>query len=172
MKITEINYLKIFQFQNFQKLTETNHTKKLKPIIEKLFKDHPGSTNNFWLATEYDDVVKLLDFFIKEKSNLFGDYEDAVNQKDNILFHSALSPYINLGLITPEFIIQKILDFHKKHKIRMNSLEGYIRQVIGWREFMRGIYQGYSEEMETKNFFKHNRKMKKSWYEEQLDYLL
>ena len=106
----------------------------------------------FGLATEYNDVVKLLDFFIKEKSNLFGDYEDAVNQKDNILFHSALSPYINLGLITPEIIIQKILEFHKKHKIRMNSLEGYIRQIIGWREFMRGIYQGYSDEMETKNF--------------------
>ena len=68
----------------------------------------------FGLATEYNDVVKLLDFFIKEKSNLFGDYEDAVNQKDNILFHSALSPYINLGLITPETIIQKILEFHKK----------------------------------------------------------
>ena len=58
--------------------------------------------------------VKLLNFFIKEKSNLFGDYEDAVDQKDNILFHSALSPYINLGLITPEFIIQKVLEFHKK----------------------------------------------------------
>ena len=109
--------------------------------------------------------LQLLNFFIKEKSNLFGDYEDAVNQKDNILFHSALSPYINLGLITPEFIIQKILDFHKKNKIRMNSLEGYIRQVIGWREFMRGIYQGYSEKMEAGNFFKQNRKMKNSWYE-------
>ena len=54
----------------------------------------------------------------------------------------------------------------------MNSLEGYIRQVIGWREFMRGIYQSYSEEMETKNFFKHNRKMKKSWYEGTQVYLL
>ena len=51
----------------FPKIHETNHTKKLKPIIEKLFKDHPGSTNNFWLATEQDDVVKLLQFFIKEK---------------------------------------------------------------------------------------------------------
>ena len=109
---------------------------------------------------------KLEIFLIKkEKSNLFGDYEDAVDQKDNILFHRALRPYINLGLITPEFIVQKVLDFHHKHKIRLNSLEGYIRQVIGWREFMRGIYQSYSYEMENGNFFKHNRKMKKSWYE-------
>src|SRR6056300_1433978 len=149
----------------FPKINETSHTKKLKPLIEKLFKDHPGETDNFWFATEYIDVVKLLNFFIKEKANLFGDYEDAVDQKDNILFHSALSPYINLGLITPEFVIQKVLEFHKKNKIRMNSLEGYIRQVIGWREFMRGIYQSYSQEMETRNFFKQNRKMKNSWYQ-------
>jgi len=149
----------------FPKINETSHTKKLKPIVEKEFKNHPGSTDNFWFATEYEDIVKLLNFFIKEKSNLFGDYEDAVNQKDNVLFHSALSPYINLGLITPEFVIEKVLDFHKKNKIKMNSLEGYIRQVIGWREFMRGIYQSYSQEMETGNFFKQNRKMKSSWYD-------
>ena len=149
----------------FPNITETKHTKNLKPIIEKIFKDHPGNTQNFWFATEYNDVVKLLNFFLKEKSNLFGDYEDAVSQKNNILFHSALSPYINLGLITPEFIVSKTLQFHKKNKIRLNSLEGYVRQVIGWREFMRGIYQKYSDEMEKKNFFKHNRKMKNSWYE-------
>ena len=101
----------------FPKINETSHTKKLKPLIEKLFKDHPGKTENFWFATEYNDVVKLLNFFIKEKANLFGDYEDAVDQKDNILFHSALSPYINLGLITPEFVIQKVLEFHKKIKL-------------------------------------------------------
>ena len=149
----------------FPKITETVHTKKLKILIDKNFKSHPGNTKDFWFATEYDDVIKLLNFFIKEKSNLFGDYEDAVDQKDNILFHSALSPYINLGLITPEFIIKKVLDVHNKNKIRLNSLEGYIRQVIGWREFMRGIYQSYSKEMETRNFFKQNRKMKNSWYE-------
>ena len=148
----------------YPKILDTKHTKFLKPIIEKKFKDHPGDTNNFWFATEYEDVMKLLNFFIKEKSNLFGDYEDAVSQKNNILFHSALSPYINLGLITPEIIIQKILDFHKKNNIKINSLEGYIRQIIGWREFMRGVYQGYSEEMENRNFFNQKRKMKSSWY--------
>ena len=149
----------------FPIISETSHTKKLKPIIEKLFKNHPGSTNNFWFATNYNDVIKLTDFFVKNKLNLFGDYEDAVDQGNNILFHSSLSPYINLGLITPELLMKKVLDFHKKEKIRLNSLEGYIRQVIGWREFMRGIYQNFSKEMEEKNFFNHKRKMKESWYE-------
>ncbi len=149
----------------FPNISETPHTKKLKPIIERVFKNHPGSTNNFWFATSYNEVIKLTDFFIKNKLNLFGDYEDAVDQSNNILFHSSLSPYINLGLITPELLIKKVLEFHKKEKIRLNSLEGYIRQVIGWREFMRGIYQNFSEVMEKKNFFNHKRKMKKSWYE-------
>ena len=150
---------------SFPKINETFHTKNLKNIIEKKFSTHPGSTKNFWFATEHKDVLKLLEFFIKEKSNLFGDYEDAVDQNNNILFHSALSPYINLGLITPEIIIEKILESHKKKKIRINSLEGYIRQVIGWREFMRGIYQNFYSRLETGNFFKHNRKMKSTWYE-------
>ena len=57
----------------------------------------------------------LFDFFLKEKSNLFGDYEDAVNQQNNILFHSALSPYLNLGLITPDLIIKKIIDLSLIH---------------------------------------------------------
>ena len=148
----------------FPKINQTKHTKNLTPIIEKLFKNHPGNTKDFWFATESKDAIRLLDFFIKEKSNLFGDYEDSVSQQNNILFHSALSPYLNLGLITPDLVIKKIIDFHKKKKIRINSLEGYVRQIIGWREFMRGIYQSYSSEMENRNFFKHNRIMKESWY--------
>ena len=153
----------------FPKINETSHTKNLKSIIEKNFSKHPGSTKNFWFATEPKDVMKLLDFFIKEKSNLFGDYEDAVDQSNNILFHSALSPYLNLGIITPEIILDRILTSHKKNKIKINSLEGYIRQVIGWREFMRGIYQNFDSKLETGNFFKHKRKMKASWYEGNTD---
>ena len=65
----------------------------------------------FGLQQNMNDVLKLLNFFIKEKLNLFGDYEDAVNQKNNILFHSSLSPYINLGLITPKLVIQKSFRF-------------------------------------------------------------
>ena len=101
-------------------INQTKHTKALKPIIEKTFKNNPGNVKNFWFATEYNDVIKLLNFFINEKSNFFGDYEDAVDQKNNVLFHSALSPYLNLGLITPDLIIKKILDFHIKKKKKLN----------------------------------------------------
>ena len=107
---------KKIKIPKFPNIIETKHTKSIKPIIEQMFEDHPGSTKNFWFATDYKDVIKLFNFFLREKSNLFGDYEDAVDQGNNILFHSALSPYINLGLITPEFIISKILEFHKKKK--------------------------------------------------------
>jgi len=147
------------------KIKETSHTRVLKPIIENMFPNHQGKIDNFWFATNAKDVNKLLNFFIKEKLNLFGDYEDAITHKDNLVFHSALSPYLNLGLITPDIIIKKILLHHKKSPIQLNSLEGYIRQILGWREFMRGIYQNYSQDIENKNYFNHNNKMKKSWYE-------
>ena len=144
------------------KSSETKHTKHLKNFIEEKFKKHPGSTNNFWLPTTHKDASDWLDDFIKNKLNLFGDYEDAVSQRDNILFHSALSPLINIGLITPQEIINRLKKY--KGKISINSLEGYIRQVIGWREFMRGIYHNYSPKMESSNFFNHKRKLKNDWY--------
>ena len=144
------------------KIIETKHTKKLKNIINNKFPDHPGDTNNFWLPTTHNEADKWLDLFIKEKLNLFGDYEDAVDKDNYILFHSALSPLINLGLITPVQIISKIKKVEKK--IKINSYEGYVRQIIGWREFMRGIYQNYEKKLENSNFFKHKRLFKKNWY--------
>ena len=142
--------------------SETKHTKVLKKFINTTFENHPGNTENFWLPTTHKESTEWLDDFLIEKLNLFGDYEDAVSQRDNILFHSALSPLINSGLITPEKIVDRLKKL--KTKVNLNSLEGYIRQVIGWREFMRGIYQHYSTEMEKGNFFKHKRKFKKEWY--------
>ncbi|MDG2187823.1 MAG: cryptochrome/photolyase family protein [Hyphomicrobiales bacterium] len=148
----------------FPKIEKTEHTKKLIPIIEKQFLSHYGNLENFDFVTEYEKVDDLFNFFLEKKLDLFGDYEDALSKRDNILFHSKLSPYINMGLITPEYIIEKTLDYHQKNNIRLNSIEGFIRQIIGWREFIRGIYQNYSEEMEQKNFFNHTRSMRDTWY--------
>ncbi len=147
---------------NIPKTNETTITKKLKPFIETNFKDHPGSTSEFWFPTTRKEALNLLDDFFDKRLNLFGDYEDAVTHRSNIVFHSALSPLINVGLITPQIILNKINKYSKK--IKINSLEGYTRQIIGWREFMRGIYQNYDEKLFKSNFFKHKRKMKPSWY--------
>ncbi len=145
------------------KIKETKDTLILKRFINSNFKDHPGNTDKFWFPTTRKDANKWLDEFLKDRIKLFGDYEDAVTDKSNTVFHSALSPLINLGLITPEEIIEKLRKI--ENKIPMNSLEGYIRQIIGWREFMRGIYQNYDQRLEKTNFFNHKRKMKKTWYE-------
>ncbi len=157
------------------KIKETKDTIILKKFINSSFKDHPGDTDRFWFPTTRKDTNKWFDEFLKERIKLFGDYEDAVTDRSNIVFHSALSPLMNLGLITPEEIIEKLKKFEKK--IPINSLEGYIRQIIGWREFMRGIYQNYDQRLEKTNFFNHKRKMKKSWYDgdtglEPLDYAI
>ena len=152
IKIPEISEIK-----------ETKDTLILKRFINSNFKDHPGNTDKFWFPTTRKDAIKWLDEFLKDRIKLFGDYEDAVTDKSNTVFHSALSPLINLGLITPEEIIEKLRKI--ENKVPMNSLEGYIRQIIGWREFMRGIYQNYDQRLEKTNFFNHKRKMKKTWYE-------
>ena len=140
---------------------ETEHTKDLKEIVEKMFSHHPGNTKSFWTCTNRKDTESYLDYFLDKKIENFGDYEDAVDQRDNILFHSALSPQINLGLLTPEEIISKI---KSKTISKINSHEGYIRQLIGWREFIRGIYQNFDEKLEKSNFFNHKKVMKETWY--------
>ena len=96
----------------------TKHTDQLKNFIESNFKDHPGNTKNFWFPTTRIDAQNQLDNFLKERIKLFGDYEDAVSDKSNTMFHSALSPLINLGLITPEEILIKL----KKWKIKLLSI--------------------------------------------------
>ena len=142
---------------------ETKHTKVLKQQINTIFKNHPGEVDNFWLPTTYDDAVKWLDYFIIKKFNLFGDYEDAVDTNNNFLFHSVLSPMINLGLLTPDLIIERVRKV--ENKIKINSYEGYIRQIIGWREFIRGIYQNYDQQLEENNFFQHKNSLTKKWYD-------
>ena len=136
----------------------------IKKLVNDFFHDHPGETKNYWLGSNRKDALKALDLFIKDKLNNFGDYEDAVRKHSPFLFHSVLSPYLNLGLITPKDVIKKVLEANKTKEIPINSLEGFIRQLIGWREFMRGIYHNFNERLEKTNFFNHQRKLSDDWY--------
>ena len=147
-----------------KKVTETNNTKQIKKIISTLFSDHPGSIDNFNIPTTRKQAISWLDDFLKNKFFLFGDYEDAISKKGHVLFHSLLSPLLNIGLLTPEEVVNKSLKFAKINKIKINNVEGFIRQIIGWREFIKNVYDYHNTFMKTSNFWNHKLKLKKSWY--------
>ncbi len=121
--------------------------------INKHFNNHYGNLNKefFIYAINRNNAIKLLKDFVKRKLDNFGKYEDALSSTIKFGFHSVLSPYTNIGLITPEDIIKEVKDYKKN----IASKEGFIRQVIGWREYCYFIY----ETMDLKPFYqKHNKK--------------
>ena len=102
--------------------------------------------------------------FLKNRFDEFGPYEDAVVKEKSILNHSVLSPLINSGLISPNFIIEKSIEYYNKKNIRLNSCEGFIRQIIGRREFIRGVYIAVGSKERVKNFWNFKRKIPSSFY--------
>ena len=146
-------------------LIKNHDINNLKNKVKLIFKDHPGSVDYLWMPTNRQEALKWMDNFFKTKFHNFGIYEDAIIDNNNFLFHSALSPIINMGLLTPDEIIQKAIKFSKHEAIPLNSLEGFIRQIIGWREFIRGIYHYKGREEKKSNFWQHNRRLTSDWYE-------
>lgn len=134
-------------------------------LVQKAFPNHPGAVENFWLPVTRGEAQEWLQDFLKNRFEEFGVYEDALSEKFDIINHSVLTPFLNTGLLTPQEVVQETLKFAKKKKIPMNSLEGFIRQVIGWREFVRGIYQNFSEKQDSSNFWNHQRGLTSHWYE-------
>jgi len=112
----------------------------------------------------HKDAEKWLNNFLKKRLYHFGAYEDAIQKGEPFLFHSVLSPLINIGLLTPEHVIEKTITYAKKHKTPINSLEGFIRQILGWREFIRAVYMLAGKKQKKSNFWKHKRKISKSFY--------
>jgi deoxyribodipyrimidine photolyase-related protein len=133
-------------------------------LVEKEFASHPGEGQNFWLPVDREGALLWLNDFLKDRLDSFGPYEDALATHSDFVFHSVLTPFLNTGLLTPEEVIEKTLAHAKKYKAPLASVEGFIRQVIGWREFIRGIYQNFSEKQESSNFWKHEKKLSSHWY--------
>ena len=131
--------------------------------IERHFPDNPGSTENFRYPVTHADAKAWLRTFIAERFAEFGPYEDAISTRHPFINHSLLTPMLNIGLLTPKEVIDAALSTRKK--IPLNSLEGFVRQIIGWREFMHGIYRHRGVEIRTENFFNHTRPIPKSFYD-------
>ena len=140
------------------------HFESVKTLVERLFPEHPGVTENFWLATSRSDALKVLKHFIDHHLEDFGTYQDSITNREPFLYHSLISPYINCGMLVPDEVIYQVLEAYEDRKLPLHSVEGFIRQVMGWREFVRGIYQNFSDVEETTNFFGHEGKLTEDWY--------
>jgi len=112
-----------------------------------------GESDYFFYPTNFDEADKWLNDFFENRFFLFGDYEDAICKENNFLWHSLLSPLLNSGLLTPKEVVRKALTYADKNKVPINSLEGFIRQMIGWREFIGLVYEKYGTKMRNSNFW-------------------
>ena len=137
-----------------------------KAYVALHFPKHLGSITDYSLyPTSFEATKDWLNQFFEQRFIEFGIYEDAIVAENSILNHSVLTPMLNVGLITPKEIIEACLLYTEQNNIPINSTEGFIRQIIGWREFIRGIYECRGSEERTTNFWNFKKKIPASFYD-------
>ncbi len=130
------------------------------------FSDNPGGISKIrYYPITHQEAVDWFEQFLTYRFYDFGVYEDAIVVESSILNHSILSPLMNIGLLLPEEIINRSLHFAKKEDIPINSTEGFVRQIIGWREFIRGMYICKGGFSRTHNFWNFDRKIPDCFYD-------
>ncbi len=133
--------------------------------VETEFPDNPGSLTQWYHPIDRKGALEWLDRFLAERFAKFGAYEDAMASGESWLYHGVLTPMLNTGLLTPSEVVTKALAAADSEQIPLNSLEGFIRQIIGWREFMRATYDDLGVAMRTTNHWQHTRPMPGALYD-------
>jgi deoxyribodipyrimidine photolyase-related protein len=142
------------------------HDKKIKAATawaESVEAEQYGEAG-FWLPYTHESAEKFLQEFFRFRFNNFGPYEDAMTTTGVRLWHSTLSPLINIGLLTPQYVLDEALRYAQEHDVPLNSLEGFVRQILGWREFIRASYEVDGSKMRQQNFFNHSRHLPKTFW--------
>jgi deoxyribodipyrimidine photolyase-related protein len=137
---------------------ETNITTlEVMALVAKQFNHHFGELESFSWGTTRQQALSALHYFIDDCLPRFGDYQDAMKTGEDYLFHSVLSPYVNIGLLNPREVCEAALTAYRQGTAPINAVEGFIRQILGWREYMRGIYWLNMPAYAETNFLKANR---------------
>lgn len=136
-------------------------TRQVIAEVADRFPDAPGDPAGFWLPVTPEAAGAWLDDFVSRRLALFGRYEDAMAADEPFLFHSLLSPLLNIGLLTVDEVVDAALG--AREDVPLAALEGFLRQVIGWREYMRGAYRAMPGLIDA-NHFGLNRRLEPWWY--------
>ncbi|MCF0071357.1 cryptochrome/photolyase family protein [Dyadobacter sp. CY261] len=136
-----------------------------KEYVEKHFAENYGEiSNDIRFPMTSAEGRAWLDQFFENRFADFGAYEDAMVSSEHFLHHSILTPALNTGLITPAQVIEKALAYAQENGIPLNSLEGFVRQIIGWREFIRGVYEVKGGQQRTRNYWQFTRKLPENFW--------
>ena len=128
-------------------------TQEVLSLVSKKFSDHFGDLEPFYLAVTRTDALAALEQFIEQRLEYFGDYQDAMLQGEPWMYHSHISFYLNCGLLRPLECVEAAQSAYYAGSVPLNAAEGFIRQIIGWREYVRGIYWLKMPAYAQSNFF-------------------
>ena len=117
-----------------------NSTQDVIDLVRELFADHFGDAVPFWFAVTREQAEAAFEHFVCVALAHFGDYQDAMLAGESFLYHSVVSPYLNAGLLDPLQVCRRVDAEYRAGRVPLNAAEGFIRQIIGWREYVRGIY--------------------------------
>jgi deoxyribodipyrimidine photolyase-related protein len=139
------------------------HTEAIK-YVQTHYASNPGEGSTSYYPVTHESARQWLLQFLEQRFYGFGLYEDAMLQTNVLLHHSLLSPLINTGLLLPDQVLQQAIDLAGKERIPLNSLEGFVRQILGWREFVRLIYVREGRKQRCQNFWNFHRPVPDSFY--------
>ena len=147
---------------------QSEYADKAKSYVRENFPDNPGNLENFTYPVSRKQAQENLEDFLENRLKNFGKYQDAIDKDLDYGYHSLLSPAINTGLLTPKEVIQKTLEKHEEKDYPLNSLEGFLRQIIGWREFIRALYH-LEPEMKQNNHWDAQNNISRKFYTAETD---
>ena len=135
--------------------------------VERHWPAAPGDARPFGYPTDHESAARWLDEFVRQRLAAFGDYEDAISRSHDVLFHSLLTPLLNVGLLSPRQVVDAALAHAERspREVPLNSLEGFVRQVIGWREYVRLVYLTHGRRQRCRNFWQFTRPMPRALYD-------
>lgn len=149
------------QFPNTNK-----YWKEAVEYVESKFSDYPGELSESpFYPVDFKGAKEWLQQFFEFRFYDFGVYEDAILKHESFLNHSVISPLLNSGLLNPLEVIDEALQFGRENEIPINSIEGFVRQIMGWREFIRGMYECKGVYSRTSNYWGFDRKIPQSFYD-------
>jgi len=141
----------------------SSHEQAVRDLVANNFGSNPGFAGPLWLPVDRKGALEWLYDFVNNRLPQFGPYEDAMQAEEPFLFHSVLSPLLNIGLVSAGEIVTSVLASYSSGNVPLASTEGFIRQVIGWREYMNGWYWQYPN-LKSMNYFGFDKELEPWWY--------